>query len=201
MATAREKTLADYEVLLCVTGGIACYKSADLASRLVQAGAGVTVAMTEAAMRFVTPLTFQTLTARKVFTSMWQPTDDYSSQHISLTERADVMIVAPATANFMAKMAGGVADDLVSTLAMSASGSCPVLIAPAMNDRMWSSPAVQENMKKLLSWSVHSLGPDEGRLACGTIGKGRMVEPQDILAEAQKLLLMYRSKKKRLKEE
>lgn len=196
MATAREKTLANYEVLLCVTGGIACYKSADLASRLVQAGAGVTVAMTEAAMQFVAPLTFQTLTARKVFSSMWQSTDDYSSQHISLTERADLMIVAPATANFIGKMAGGLADDLVSTLAISASGACPILIAPAMNDRMWSSPAVQENVKKLLRWSVHSLGPDKGRLACGTIGKGRMIEPKEILAEAENLLLMHLPKKR-----
>ena len=188
MTESNDRPLEGYEVLLCVTGGIACYKSADLASKLVQAGAGVTVAMTEAARQFIAPLTFQTLTARPVYTSMWQSSEDYRSQHISLTELADLMIVAPATANVIGKMAAGIADDLVSTLALSASGACPVLIAPAMNERMWSAPAVQENILRLKDRSVHMIGPVEGYLACGTVGMGRMAEPAEILQKAIEIL-------------
>lgn len=176
------------EILLAVTGGIACYKAADLASKLVQAGAGLTVAMTAAARRFVQPLTFQALTGRQVYTSMWQRSEDYSSQHIALTERADLMIVAPATANVLAKMACGLADELVAALALSAWGACPILVAPAMNSRMWLAPATQGNLARLRQWGVHVVGPAEGRLACGTTGPGRMSEPADILAAAQSLL-------------
>jgi phosphopantothenoylcysteine synthetase/decarboxylase len=180
--------LTGYEVLLAPTGGIACYKSADLASKLVQAGAGVTVAMTESASRFVAPLTFQSLTARAVYTSLWQSVQRYEHHHIALTERADLMIVAPATANIIAKMAAGIADDLVSALALSASGACPVLIAPAMNVRMWQAPPTQANMKTLAARGIHSVGPGEGRLACGDVGPGRMAEPEEILAAAAELL-------------
>ncbi len=184
-----EKALTGYEVLLCVTGGIAAYKSADLTSRLVQAGAGTTVAMTEAAQRFVTPLTFQTLSGRRVYTSLWVPAEDFSSQHISLTEAADLMIVAPATADIIAKMACGLADDLVSTMALSTHGACEILIAPAMNERMWSAPAMAENVAPLRQRGVHLVGPVEGRLACGTVGLGRMAEPEQILAAATGILL------------
>jgi len=194
VAESNDKPLEGYEVLLCVAGGIACYKSADLASKLVQAGAGVTVAMTEAAARFVAPLTFQTLTARQVYTSMWQSSEDYRTQHISLTELADLMVVAPATANVIGKMAAGIADELVSALALSASGACGVLIAPAMNERMWSAAAVQDNMARLKERAVHMIGPVEGYLACGTIGMGRMSEPADILQAAKELLLKHRPK-------
>ena len=180
--------LTGYEVLLCPTGGIAGYKSADLASKLVQSGAGVCVAMTEAATRFVAPLTFQALTGRQVYTSMWQATESHEAQHLALTERADLMIVAPATANIIAKMATGIADDLVSALALSASGACEILIAPAMNTRMWDAPATQANLKRLAERSVHTVGPGEGRLACGTVGKGRMAEPAEILTAAAELL-------------
>jgi len=193
--TLDSQPLAGYEVLLCVTGGIAAYKSADLASGLVQAGAGVTVAMTDAAREFLAPLTFQTLTARKVHTSMWLSAEDYSSQHISLTEAADLMIIAPATADIIAKMACGLADDLVSTMALSAHDACGVLIAPAMNTRMWSAPATVENMARLKQRGVHVVGPTEGRLACGTVGPGRMVEPDDILAAAAKILRQNPPKK------
>ncbi len=192
-----ESKLAGYEVLLCVTGGIACYKSADLASALVQAGAGVTVAMTAAARRFVAPLTFQTLTARPVYTSLWQRTAESRTEHIALTELADLMIVAPATADILGKFAAGIADDLVSALALSATGSCPVLLAPAMNTRMWSAPAVQANLAKVKDWGFHVVGPVEGRLADGTIGLGRMSEPTDILAAATKLLLQKPPRKAR----
>ena len=183
-----DNSLAGSELLLCVTGGIASYKAADLASKLVQAGAGVSVAMTKAAMRFVAPLTFQALSRRRVFTSMWQSAEDFRSQHISLTEAADLMIIAPATADILGKMAGGIADDLVSTLFLSATGSCQILAAPAMNSRMWQSPAVRENVEKLTSWGVHFVGPAEGMLACGTSGPGRMAEPADILACVRELL-------------
>lgn len=176
------------EVLLCVAGGIACYKAADLASRLVQAGAGVTVAMTAAAERFVAPLTFQALTRRQVFTSLWTPAEDFRSQHISLTERADVMLVAPATADILAKMACGIADDLVSTMALAAHGACRLVAAPAMNTRMWSAPATRANVARLKEWGVTVLPTGEGRLACGTVGPGRMLEPAEILAAVVELL-------------
>jgi len=187
--------LAGYEVLLCVTGGIACYKAANLASKLTQAGAGVSAAMTEAACRFVAPLTFQSLTQRQVFTSLWQSTECYDMQHISLTEAADLMIVAPATADMIAKMACGIADDLVSTLALAASGACEILVAPAMNSRMWLAAVTEENVAKLKKRGIHFVGPTEGRLACGTAGPGRMAEPDEILAAAAKLLLKGPPKK------
>ena len=185
---ASGEPLATREVLLCVTGGIACYKSADLASKLVQAGAGVSVAMTRAARRFVAPLTFQALTGRQVYSSLWLRKADYSSRHIALTERAELMIVAPATANILAKMAAGIADDLVSALALSAHGACPILVAPAMNTRMWLAPPTQANLARLREWGIHVVGPAEGRLACGTTGPGRMAEPEEILKAAQETL-------------
>ena len=188
MSEPPDNPIAAREVLLCVSGGIACYKAADLASKLVQAGAGVSVAMTDAATRFVAPLTFGTLTRRRVFTSLWTEADDFRSQHIALTELADLMIVAPATADLIAKIACGLADDLVSTLALSAFGECPILIAPAMNSRMWHAPATQANIERVRGWGLTVVGPDEGRLACGTIGPGRMIDPAEILASAADLL-------------
>ena len=186
---APDKPLAGTEVLLCVTGGIACYKSADLASRLVQAGAGLSVAMTDAAQRFVGPMTFQALSGRQVFTSLWESDRDFDTQHIALTERADLMVLAPATANLLAKMACGIADDLVSALALSAHGACGVLAAPAMNTRMWNAPPTQANLETLRARGVHVIGPAEGRLACGTTGVGRMAEPAEILQAATEILL------------
>jgi phosphopantothenoylcysteine decarboxylase/phosphopantothenate--cysteine ligase len=173
--------LAERDVLLCVTGGIACYKSADLASKLVQAGARVTVAMTDAAQEFITPQTFQALTRRAVYTSLWQSGENFRSQHISLTEQADLLVVAPATANILGKYSAGIADDLVSTMLLSATGTCPILMAPAMNSRMWAAPPVQANLERLRQWGVRFVGPAEGNLACGTRGPGRMAEPKDIL--------------------
>lgn len=180
--------LAGREVLLCVTGGIACYKAADLTSKLAAAGSNVHVAMTEAATRFVAPLTFQALSRNPVFTSLWQAGPEHDAEHIALTDRAEIMIVAPATADILGKMAAGIADDLVSTLFLAAAGACKVLVAPAMNTRMWSSPPVQANVARLKEWSVNFIGPAEGRLACGTTGPGRMAEPADILAAAGDLL-------------
>lgn len=188
MAEAQDRPLAGKDVVMCVTGGIACYKAADLVSKLVQAGAGVSVAMTDAAQRFVAPLTFQALSMRQVYTSLWQPGEAYRSTHIALAEQADLMIVAPATADIIAKMAAGLADDLVSTLALSAGDACPVLIAPAMNRRMWHAEPTRENVARLTARGVHVVGPAEGHLACGDVGVGRMVEPAHIVARAVELL-------------
>jgi phosphopantothenoylcysteine decarboxylase/phosphopantothenate--cysteine ligase len=192
---SEQASLEGYEVLLCVTGGIACYKCADLTSKLVQAGAGVTVAMTDSAQQFITPLTFQTLSARQVYTSVWQSSREYDTQHISLTDLADLMVVAPATANIMAKLAHGIADDLVSSLALSSHGQCDILLAPAMNTRMWEAPATQDNLQRLLGWGVHTIGPNEGFLACRSVGRGRMAEPAEILSDISRLLVRKPAKK------
>jgi phosphopantothenoylcysteine decarboxylase len=178
--------LAGYEVVVAVCGGIAAYKTATLVSALVQRGAGVTVAMTDAAQKFVAPLTFQSLTARQVFTNTWDAANYHDPQHLRLTEAADLFIIAPATANIIGKIANGLADDLVSTMVMST--DCPVLHAPAMNTRMWENPIVQRNIKVLRDLNYKEVSPGEGWLACRTIGAGRMAEPLDILEHARKLL-------------
>jgi phosphopantothenoylcysteine decarboxylase/phosphopantothenate--cysteine ligase len=183
-----EKPLADYEVLLALTGGIACYKVADLASRLVQAGCGTTVAMTESAQRFVGPATFQALTRRRVYTSLWTGDEDFQAEHISLTERADLMVIAPATANILAKIACGIADDLVSTMALAGCGACELLVAPAMNSRMYNAAPTQTNLATLHDRGVHIVGPAEGNLACGTVGPGRMSESPDLFVTITDLL-------------
>lgn len=196
MAPEDTGSLKGYELLLCVTGGIACYKVADLVSKLAKAGAGVNVAMTNSAQEFVRPLTFQTLSGRRTYTSMWQSTETYSTGHISLTDSADLIIVAPATANILAKMALGLADDLVSTMILASTGSCPILIAPAMNTRMLEAPAVRANLETLKSRGVICVGPGCGRLACGTVGEGRMAEPAQIFEVATQLLLQNPPKAK-----
>ncbi len=194
-STATPTPLTDCEVLVGVCGGIAAYKTASLVSALVQRGAGVTVAMTEAAQRFVGPLTFEALTARQVFTSVWDAPDYSDQQHIRLTEAADLFIVAPATANTIGRMACGLADDLVSTLALTA--RCPILLAPAMNTQMWQNAIVQRNMKTLREAGYHEIGPEGGWLACRTIGAGRMAEPASILDAATALLLKETPRKRR----
>lgn len=178
--------LTGYEVVVGVCGGIAAYKTASMVSALVQRGAGVTVAMSAAAQKFVGPLTFEALTARQVFTSPWESTAYFDPQHIRLTEGADVMVIAPATANIIGKIAHGLADDLISTMVMSA--ACPVMLAPAMNTRMWENPIVQENVKSLVSRGYPMVEPGEGWLACRTVGAGRMAEPEEILARTVELL-------------
>jgi phosphopantothenoylcysteine decarboxylase/phosphopantothenate--cysteine ligase len=173
--------LAGREIVVGVTGGIAAYKTAMVVSRLVQAGSGVSVVMTASAAKFVTPLTFQTLTGRPVHTDLFASPGEYHGDHIALAERAELVVVAPATANCLAKLAHGVADDLLSTTLLAI--DAPLLFAPAMNSRMWQHPAVQANVKTLRERGVRFIGPEEGRLACGTTGPGRMAEPEDILAE------------------
>ncbi len=187
--TSPRPDLFGYEVLLSVAGGIAAYKVFDVASKLVQRGAGVTVAMTRAARRFVSPLTFQALTGRAVLTSLWRPAESGDIQHIALTGRADLLIVAPATANMIAKIAAGIADDLVSTLVISADSS--VMLAPAMNDRMWKNPIVQRNVKTLKECGYAFVGPAEGWLACRGVGPGRMVESPELLEAVATTLLTH----------
>lgn len=193
-SAAEGQPLGGREVLLVVSGGIAAYKACTLVSRLVQRGAGVTVAMTEAATRLVGPATFQSLSGRKVLTSLWVAEQDYDAQHIHVTERADVVVVAPATANIIGKIAGGIADDLCSTLLAGIGpardqGGTPVLIAPTMNSRMWASPFVQSNIARLRESGYQFIGPEEGWLACRTFGPGRMSEPETILERVEQLLL------------
>lgn len=169
-----QQSLVNRELIVAVTGGIAAYKSADLVSKLVQQGAGVTVIMTEAATKFVTPLTFEALSGRKVRTQTFDLADTSDPQHIGLTERADLMIVAPATADILAKAAHGLCDDLVSLMINAA--ACPILFAPAMNNRMWENPITKENVAKLQKHGYRFVGPEEGWLACRNVGAGRMSE-------------------------
>jgi phosphopantothenoylcysteine synthetase/decarboxylase len=184
--------LAGYEVLLIVSGGIAAYKGCNLVSRLVQSGAGVTVAMTEAATKLVQPASFQSLSGRSVLTSLWTAEQDYDAQHVHVTERADLVIVAPATANILAKIAHGIADDLCSTLLATVSPTgdgTPVMLAPAMNERMWSNPFVQANVARLREAGYLIVGPERGWMACRTTGLGRMSEPEAIFQQAADQLL------------
>ncbi len=171
--------LAGYEVVVGVTGGIAAYKVCEVVSRLVQRGVGVTVAMTRSARRFVGPTTFQALTGRRVLTSMWSGDQPGDVQHITLTDAADLMLIAPATANLLAKVAAGIADDLVTTLIVCAAS--PIMLAPAMNARMWTNPIVQRNAAALTELGYRLVAPQEGWLACRTVGPGRMAEPAEII--------------------
>lgn len=175
----RTADLAGYELLIGIGGGIATYKVCHVASRLVQRGCGVTVAMTEAGARFVTPLTFQALTQRQVFTTMWATEGYYQPQHLSLSEAADLFLVAPATADLIGKFAGGIADDLVTTLMIGR--DCPAILAAAMNTRMWENPIVQRNISTLRELGYGFIEPGEGWLACRTTGRGRMAEADDII--------------------
>ena len=181
-----DNTSRGYEVLLGVTGGIAAYKSAELCSQLVQHGIGVTVVMTENARRFVGETTFTALSGRQVYTSLWEAEQSYDIHHISLTQRADLIVVAPATANIIAKTAAGICDDLLSTLLCGADSK--VLLAPAMNERMWQNPITQRNVTLLRELGYEFTGPEPGRLACGSDGTGRMSEPAKIFERINQLL-------------
>lgn len=176
--------LAGRELIVAVCGGIAAYKVADVVSKLVQRGAGVTVCMTPEAQQFVTALTFEALSGRRVHTSTFDLVESADPQHISLTEKADLMLVAPATGNLIAKVAAGLCDDLVSLMISAA--ACPVLFAPAMNNRMWANPIAQANVARLKSVGYQFIGPDDGWLACRNIGPGRMSEPAKIVEQVVK---------------
>lgn len=161
-----------------ITGGIASYKIADLVSKLKSNGMDVIVMMTEGATRFISPLTFKTLSGREVVTDLWSESLEYKVQHIGIAEQLDLLVIAPATANFIAKMAHGIADDLLSTVAVA--NTAPVLIVPAMNSNMFKNPIVQDNINKLQSYGYCVQDPDSGMLACGVEGKGRLPAIDDI---------------------
>jgi phosphopantothenoylcysteine decarboxylase/phosphopantothenate--cysteine ligase len=173
-------------VVLGVTGGIACYKAVDLASKLVQAGATVDVIMTEGATQFVTPLPFQTITKRPVSIDMFQLLRDTDMAHISLSARADVLVIAPATANTIAKIVHGLADNLLTSTVLAT--TAPLVIAPAMDADMWANPVTAENVATLRRRGATIVGPGEGRLASGRIGAGRLVATEEILAAIRQTL-------------
>lgn len=178
--------LAGYEVVVCVTGGIAAYKTCEVVSRLVQRGAGVTVVMTQSAREFVGPVTFQSLSGRRVLTSLWHDEQPSDVQHIGLTGAADLIVIAPATANVIGKIACGIADDLLTTLVVSAASA--VLLAPAMNDRMWANPLVQRNVRTLNDHGYELVGPSSGWLACRSVGPGRMADAPEIITAITAML-------------
>ena len=171
--------LTKKRITLGVTGGIAAYKAAELTRLLVRQGALVQVAMSEAATHFVTPLTFQALSGQPVFTTLWDTQAAGAMAHIRLSRDADLLLVAPASADFLAKLALGLADDLLSTLALAHNG--PLLVAPAMNREMWGKKVTQRNVATLRADGVTVLGPASGEQACGEVGEGRMLEPADIV--------------------
>jgi phosphopantothenoylcysteine decarboxylase/phosphopantothenate--cysteine ligase len=171
-------------ILLGLSGGIACYKSAELVRLLTQAGATVQVVMTEAAEAFITPVTFQALSGRPVYTSQWDARPDNNMAHIQLGREADAILIAPASADFMARLAHGRADELLSLTCLARPRErCALLLAPAMNREMWSHPATQRNARQLLADGTLLLGPAAGEQACGEVGDGRMLEPAELVDE------------------
>ena len=178
--------LAHKKLLLGVTGGIAAYKAAELTRLLVKAGADVRAVMTESACRFITPTTLQALSGNRAYTDMWDPGVPNNMAHIELSRDRDLVLVAPATADFLAKVAVGLGDDLLSTLCLAR--ECPLAVAPAMNRQMWEHPATQRNIKTLRTDGVAILGPEAGDQACGETGMGRMAEPEALVAGVIALL-------------
>lgn len=177
--------LAGKHIVLGLSGGIACYKAAELARGLVKAGARVQVVMTEAARQFITPVTMQALSGRPVFTDQWDSRISNNMAHIDLTRESDAVVIAPCSADFMRKLVHGAADDLLSTLCLARPSSVPLLVAPAMNVEMWESPATQRNAAQLCDDGVILLGPVAGEQACGETGLGRMMEPEALLEELE----------------
>ncbi len=173
--------LRDKRIVLGLSGGIACYKSAELVRRMIEQGATVDVVMTDAATRFITPVTMQALSGRPVFVDAWDARVPNNMAHIDLTRGADAILVAPASADFMAKLVQGRADDLLSTLCLAR--ACPLLVAPAMNREMWGAAPTQRNATQLSADGISILGPGSGSQACGETGDGRMLEPHQLLAE------------------
>jgi phosphopantothenoylcysteine decarboxylase/phosphopantothenate--cysteine ligase len=176
-------TLKGKRLLLGITGGVAAYKAAQLARLLVKAGADVRVAMTQAATQFVAPVTLQALTGQTAWTDLWDARVPDNMGHIELSRDRDLIVVAPASADFLGKLAGGLANDLLSTLCLAR--RCPLLAAPAMNVEMWENAAMQRNLHTLRGDGVHFAGPAAGDQACGEVGMGRMLEPEEIVAEIE----------------
>lgn len=179
---ARSK-LQDREIILGVTGGIAAYKAVELVREMTKRGANVHVVMTQNATRFVTPLTFQTLSGNPVLHEMFRLLEGSRIGHVAMSDIAELMVIAPATANIIGKIANGIADDLLSTMVMAM--DVPVLFAPSMNVKMWESPFVQHNVAKLKSYGYHFVGPAEGDLACGSTGRGRLAEIPEIVEKIE----------------
>ncbi len=173
-------------IVLGVTGGIAAYKSVEIVSRLKKKGAKVHVIMTKHATEFVSPMTFETMSHEPVVTDLFARPEKWEVEHVALAKAADVFVIAPATANILAKMANGIADDMLSTTVLATKAN--TLVAPAMNTAMWTHPATQNNLRILKSRGVHVVGPEGGLLACGDNGAGRMSEPECIVQEIEKLL-------------
>jgi phosphopantothenoylcysteine decarboxylase/phosphopantothenate--cysteine ligase len=178
--------LAKKTIVLGITGGIAAYKAADLASKLTQAGAKVEVIMTESATKLITPLTLRSITARPVVTDMFEPTDEYSLEHIALAEAADIVVIAPATANTIAKLAAGIADNMLTCTVLVT--KAPVIIVPAMNVNMWQNSITQANIAKLKARNFIIVDPAYGRLASGKIGWGRLAEIETIIGTLKQVL-------------
>lgn len=174
--------LAQKRIIVGLTGGIACYKTAELVRRIIERGAIVDVVMTEAATHFITPVTLQALSGRPVFLDTWDARIPNNMAHIDLSRGADAILIAPASTDFIAKLAQGLANDLLSTLCV-ARGACPLLIAPAMNREMWQHPATARNVRQIQADGAQILGPGVGDQACGEVGSGRMLEPNELLAE------------------
>ena len=185
-ASSLPMPLTGKEVIVGLCGGIAAYKVADVVSKLVQLGAGVTVVMTREATKFITPLTFEALSGRRVLTDTHELQDTSDPQHIKLTERSHLMLIAPATSNIIAKVAHGLCDDLLSL--MVCASACPVIFAPSMNDRMWNHPVAKENAAKLCGLGYRMIGPGSGWLACRNVGAGRLSEPAEIIGEVKRML-------------
>lgn len=175
--------LAGKKIVLGLTGGIACYKAADFCRALVKAGASVQVVMTEAAMQFITPVTLQALSGQAVFHDQWDVRLDSNMPHIDLTRDAAAIVIAPCSADFMFKLAHGACSDLLSTLCIARPARVPLMVAPAMNVEMWENPATQRNAAQLRADGITILGPGAGEQACGEIGMGRMLEPEQLLEE------------------
>lgn len=184
MPHSNEKTgeLEGRTIIIGLSGGIACYKVATVVSRLVQSGAQVTVAMTEAATKFVTPLTFQALSGRPVYANQWSHIESHDPQHIALARKADLMLIAPCTMNMLAKLAGGQADDMVCLIASAMDLQRQrIMLAPSMNEVMLNQPSTKRNLAQLREDGFLIIEPGEGWQACRTVGAGRMAEPEDIL--------------------
>ncbi|MDR3480707.1 MAG: bifunctional phosphopantothenoylcysteine decarboxylase/phosphopantothenate--cysteine ligase CoaBC [Burkholderiaceae bacterium] len=175
--------LAGKRIVLGLTGGIACYKAAELARGLSKSGASVQVVMTQAAQQFITPVTMQALTGKPVFTDQWDARIDNNMPHIDLTRDIDALLIAPCSADFIAKLAHGQCDDLLSTLCLARPEALPMMVAPAMNVEMWQNPATQRNVRQLKEDRIGILGPEAGEQACGETGMGRMLEPVRIQEE------------------
>ena len=181
-----KSNLNHLNILLGVSGGIAAYKVVGLAGKLTAAGAKVKTVMTENACQLIGPKSFEAVTGTSVYTNLWSTCEEHKISHVNLADWADIVVVAPATANIIAKIAAGVCDDLLSTT-MCVCWQKPRLLAPAMNNNMWLNPVVQRNIKAVKDMGVELIGPEKGRLACGSEGMGRMSEAEDILKRIEEI--------------